>query len=169
MVATKRGIVETVTGAAKAAGAAVGEAAAKLVGGEDARERAEDFAERADAHLAQVAAEDAKADYERAKLNAVGTFAEMPHPGPYQLRFASAAATFLDGSTEVASHDLKDDANGRVTYEQATDFEPDGPASRVTEAWLIAPSGEAMRCDIGAGLDVGAGRLARIPAGHLLF
>jgi hypothetical protein len=97
----KEGLVETVTGAAKAAARRSADAAAKLVGGEDARERAEDFAERAERITPRSRPRTPKADYERAKLNAGRRFAAMPQTGPYQLRFATAE-TFLDGAIDVA-------------------------------------------------------------------
>jgi hypothetical protein len=60
---------------------------------------------------------------------------------------------------------------GRVTYAKPVDFEPEGEPARVTEAWLIAPSGEAMRSCVGRRRAQRRRRAGwrRIPAGHLLF
>lgn len=167
---TDKTVIDKITDAARAAGEKLATETARLVGGDDAaRERAEGFAERAEEHRDHVRAADAKGDYERALMNVVATFAAFPKSGPHSLRFADGE-TFLDGEQIVAAADLRDDANGGVTYGKPIDFAPESPVGRITEAWLIAGSGEAMKCDLGSvGLDVGGGRAARIPAGHLLF
>jgi hypothetical protein len=161
-----------VRGAAKTAATAVSDAAAKLVGAGDAETRAEEFAERAEAHHAKVAAEDALADFERAKVNAVERFDAIPQTGPYQLRFATAE-TFLDGAIDVERDELVDAGHGNsahVTYAKPVDFPPEGDPAAVIEAWLIAPSGEAVRSFVSvAPLNVGGGRVVQIPANNLLF
>jgi hypothetical protein len=75
---------------------------------------------------------------------------------------------FIDGAVAVDREALKARGLDRVTYARPIDIGPDGDPVRVDEAWLVAASGEAVRCAIGP-LSGGAGTHAQIPAGHLLF
>lgn len=170
MAQEKEGIVGKATRAVRGAATAAADAAAKLVGGDDgAEDRAEEFAERAEAHRAKVEEAAHRSDYEHAAGALVETYAEMPENAQFQLRFANGE-TFLDGAIAVGTN-LKSDGtgSGRMLYTEPVEFDEHGPPATVTEAWLIASSGETRRCEVTPGLHVGAGRHARIPPDNLIF
>jgi hypothetical protein len=108
-----------------------------------------------------------KAAYEAATLHAVASFAELPEKAPLELRLADGT-TFIDGAIAVEREALTAEGD-RVTYGAAVEIGPEGPPLRITEAWLIAGNGDAVRCEVGSGLVGGGGHHARIPPGHLLF
>jgi hypothetical protein len=163
------GIAGRVTDAVKGAASAVADAATRLVGSDDsAEDRAEEFAARAEAHRDKVEDEAARQGHARCVEMLVPSFASMPQNGPFMLRFGTGE-TFLDGAIDVAPDRLKADLDGRALYRDPVDFPPEGEGATVTEAWLIAASGETCRCEIAPGLQVGAGRHARVPAENLIF
>lgn len=124
----------------------------------------------ATAKAAAAASAEGRAAYEAAKLNQVEAFASVPaNAEAFQLRFA-ALGEFVAGAMGVARAALQPAGQGaRVTYNGKVEFGGEGAAARITEAWLIASSGEAVCCDLGVGLPVGGGHHAEIPANHLLF
>jgi hypothetical protein len=109
-----------------------------------------------------------RAAYDAAKVNQVASFAEVPDAEEFQLRFA-ADGSLLEGVITVEREHLTPHGGGRVTYGGVVNFNGAEAPARVTEAWLIAPGGEAVCCDLGLGLAVGGGHQAQIPANHLLF
>jgi hypothetical protein len=168
-----KGLVEKLVDTAKGAGAAAS-AMVDAAFGDERLANADEFAGRAEAHQAQVAAEDALADYERAKLAEVDGFSMLPENAALQLRFADGT-TFVEGTFEVGRDDFKPSGfvgaeTERATYEKPVEFELHAPPAQVTEAWLIAATGDAVRCAVGTvPLPVGGGHQAKIPAGYLLF
>lgn len=113
--------------------------------------------------------DDGKAAYAAAKLHQVGTFEELPeNVDGYHMRFA-AHGEFVHGAIAVHPGEVSSAGHGRATYDTEVDFSVEGIGATVTEAWLIAGSGEAVMCDLGVGLRVGGGHHAKIPAKHLLF
>lgn len=108
-----------------------------------------------------------RAAYEAAQLHLVDGYALLPDKAELTLRLADGSA-FLDGAVSVPRETLRPQGD-RVIYAAAIDVGPDGPPVRVTEAYLIASSGDCVRCEVGSGLSAGAGHHAQIPAGHLLF
>jgi hypothetical protein len=124
-------------------------------------------AKKAAAAVLAADADEARAAYEAAKLHIVANYAGLPAEAPLHLRFANGQE-FTGEGTEVSREDLRVDG-ARAVYERLTDFAPEAPPAKVTEAWLIAESGEAVRCEIGVGFACGGGHHAVIPAGHLIF
>jgi hypothetical protein len=110
----------------------------------------------------------AVAAYEATKEHEVGSFAMMPEEGALHLRLATGT-TFIDGVIDVSREDLVPaNQSNFVTYAKAVNIGPDCGHVTVTEAWLVAESGEAVKCALGP-LSGGNGHHAQIPAGHLLF
>jgi hypothetical protein len=110
----------------------------------------------------------AVAAYEATKEHEVGSFAVMPEEGALHLRLATGT-TFIDGVIDVSREDLVPaNQSNFVTYAKAVNIGPDCGHVTVTEAWLVAESGEAVKCALGP-LSGGNGHHAQIPAGHLLF
>lgn len=124
--------------------------------------------------LTQVASDDAAADYERAKLAQVDCFAQLPENAALQLRF-SDGTTFIDGAIDVERGDFEGSGfvnheTERATYQKPVEFEIHGASASITEAWLIAATGDAVRSEIGTTpLPIGGGHQALIPPGYLLF
>jgi hypothetical protein len=91
----------------------------------------------------------------------------LPEHADLYLRLADGHA-FLDGLVTVPRDHLTIEG-GRAIYARAIDIGPDGPPVRATEAFLIASTGDCVRCEIGSSLSGGGGHHAQIPAGHLPF
>lgn len=174
-----KGLVEKVRDAAVAAkdavvnaGSAIAEGLAATAADDAAASdqrvaNAEAFSDRAEAQRARAAAADAALDYDRAKAGRVDGFKALPAEGPLALRFADGES-FIDGARSVERGEVKVDGFG-ATYLRAVDFPADGEPHRITEAWLIAAGGSAVRCEIAGGMQVGAGQHGLLPSGFLLF
>jgi hypothetical protein len=128
-------------------------------------ESATDAAIAAEEH-ARAKAGEGRAAYDVAVEHAVTSYAELPEDAALSLRLANGEA-FIDGAVEVERSEIVPAANG-VTYGKDVDLGPGGEPLCVTEAWLIADSGEAVCCALGP-LTAGNGHHAKIPAGHLKF
>jgi hypothetical protein len=122
---------------------------------------------KANAASASASAEEASAAYAAAKANRVASFDELPKGAGLRLRFADGSA-FVDDGVEVLPGAL-DNQGARKIYAGTIDFAPEASSAFVTEAWLIADSGQAICCDVGIGLATGGGSHAVIPPGHLIF
>jgi hypothetical protein len=94
------------------------------------------------------------------------SFAKLPEGASLDLRLADGSA-FIAGAIEGVCQDVAPAAQG-FTYGKDIDIGPEGDLVRVSEVWLIATSGEAVRCAVGP-LSGGGGYHAKIPAGHLKF
>jgi hypothetical protein len=134
----------------------------------DARSEAASAAAIASQEHRRAVSDELRAAYEAATVNRVESFADLPEDGALQLRLANGSE-FVEGALAVARNDLPVASQAsRRTYARAVDIGPDCGPVRVTEAWLVADSGEAVKCEVGL-LSGGNGHHAQIPAGHLLF
>jgi hypothetical protein len=106
----------------------------------------------------RAAADDAeaRAAYAAAKLHQVDKFAALPEKAELQLRFANGSE-FVTDAAEVSRANLNDAGGGRVTYGVLADFTPEAAPALVSEAWLIADNGDAVRCEVGIGWRPAAG------------
>lgn len=167
-----------------ATAAAAREAAVDAEIERDARETARAFedAARADAAAKDALAaakqsiatekKKARSDYNRAVKAAMAVLGDWPE-GPVRLRFADGEQFLVGHSIGVTADDF-DRASGQAIYGEAVIFDPEGPSGHAAEAWLVATDPDnhvtaAVRADLGAGLRVGDGATALIPARHLAF
>lgn len=111
--------------------------------------------------------EEARAAYAAATAHQVPHYADLPEGAAKHLRFANGSEFVTEGVDVPRDHLSVD--GGRATYARAADFSPEGAPIKVSEAWLIAESGEAVRCEVGSGLAAGGGHHALIPSGFLIF
>lgn len=148
---------------AKARSAARGKARAATA----TKSNAQRSAARAARSHDQASADECRAAYASATASRVENYTRLPENSPVVLRFANGSE-FVEGERTVEPEDLAADGD-RTTYAKAVDFDPDAGPAMVSEAWLIAASGEAVCCAIGVGMKVGGGQHGLIPAGHLIF
>lgn len=153
------------------------ERAADAAEGEKIRAKQRKALEAAEAKAAkeaQARIAAAIADYAEAKAFAAGSdeeeLGELRRgwmPGTL-LRFAEDGRFLPDMPPIIIEPAQLQLSQGRATLEREVEFTPDMPGTRATEAWLIADD-VAIVCEIPAGLVVGGGKHAKIPAGHLAF
>jgi hypothetical protein len=124
-------------------------------------------ARKAAGNDASASRDEGIAAYEAAVAHRVASFDKMPAKGPLWLRLGDGAE-FLDGLIDVDRGALKSEGQGRVTYAKPVEIAPEGAPVMIREAWLIAATGDAVRCEVGP-ITGGGGHQAQIPAGHLLF
>jgi hypothetical protein len=114
---------------------------------------------------------EARAAYEAAIEHRRSRYGDLPEGASLHLRFANGDE-FVTEAVPVEADALTIDGEGktsRALYQRPSDFVPEAPPATITEAWLIADSGEAVCCEVGIGLVTGGGKHALVPAGHLLF
>lgn len=147
----------------KAKRAAAAAAAAKS---KDVKAEASTAAAIASQEHARAHADELRAAYGAAKVHEVDSFDELPEDGELELRLANGSE-FVDGAIAVDRADIVPAGFG-FTWNRDLDIGPDCAPITITEVWLIAASGEALKCDVGT-LAAGDGKHARIPAWHLQF
>jgi hypothetical protein len=128
-------------------------------------------ARKARAAASAASDDEGRAAYEAAKLHRVDRYGGLPEGARFALRFANGDE-FVTEAVPVEADALTIDGEGetsRALYQRPSDFVPEAPPATITEAWLIADSGEAVCCEVGIGLVTGGGKHALVPAGHLLF